>query len=357
MKADSTHGRGWIGVPRMWAVRERNRQVSGASNYKRAAPIFHREDHRIYMLILALDYANSKQRLPSVNDAKHMEELAKQCGVHEVLTLYNTQCTKDAVRRAIRSAGSRCDVNDYFVMYFEGHATALSDPDRQGLHDEALVLVDPNGKASPATLFLEEEFTSLVLENFKPQTRVIVLTDAGHEVAVLDLSQERWKARQIVSISAIEAVRSSGEDCRRGIFVHALLLAIDKLSKVGRDNYSVGMLFNAWLLEDELVFRGLQEIEIQAPSDFSPDAMAWPLVPPAGYQAPLSRCTGPGGILSNASMFGISSALLRHVVQEALNAPVSIEEYLSHVQGLSSFGFKPCRACSAGYSPATCGLQ
>ncbi|OLP80116.1 hypothetical protein AK812_SmicGene39513 [Symbiodinium microadriaticum] len=77
----------------------------------------------------------------------------------------------------------------------------------------------------------------------------------------------------------------------------------------------------------------------------------------AGYQAPLSRCTGPGGILSNASMFGISSALLRHVVQEALNAPVSIEEYLSHVQGLSSFGFKPCRACSAGYSPATCGLQ
>jgi len=238
-------------------------------------------------------------------------------------------------------------------MYFEGHATALSDPDRQGLHDEALVLVDPNGKASPATLFLEEEFTSLVLENFKPQTRVIVLTDAGHEVAVLDLSQERWKARQIVSISAIEAVRSSGEDCRRGIFVHALLLAIDKLSKVGRDNYSVGMLFNAWLLEDELVFRGLQEIEIQAPSDFSPDAMAWPLVPPAGYQAPLSRCTGPGGILSNASMFGISSALLRHVVQEALNAPVSIEEYLSHVQGLSSFGFKPCRACSAGYSPVT----
>ncbi|CAE7199061.1 unnamed protein product [Symbiodinium natans] len=238
------------------------------------------------MLILALDYANSKQRLPSVSDAKHVEELAKQCGVHEVLTLYDSQCTKDAVRRAIRSAGSRCDVNDYFVMYFEGHATVLSDPDRQGLQDEAFVLVDPNGKASPATLFLEEEFTTLVLENFKPQTRVIVMTDAGHEVSVVDLSQERWKARQIVSISAIQATRSrsTGEDTRRGIFVHALLLAIDKLSKVGRDNYSVGMLFNAWLLEDELVFRGLQELEIQSPSDFSPDAMAWPLVPPAPAQ-------------------------------------------------------------------------
>ena len=72
------------------------------------------------------------------------------------------------------------------------------------------------------------------------------------------------------------------------------------------------MLFNAWLLEDELVFRGLQailqhphlcriacvelkeplpfaacrvqELEIQSPSDFSPDAMAWPLVPPAPAQ-------------------------------------------------------------------------
>ncbi|CAL1133491.1 unnamed protein product [Cladocopium goreaui] len=57
------------------AVRERNVQVNGASNYKRAAPIFHSEDHRIHLLILALDYSNSKQRLPSVIDAKHIEDL------------------------------------------------------------------------------------------------------------------------------------------------------------------------------------------------------------------------------------------------------------------------------------------
>ena len=148
----------------------------------------------------------------------------------------------------------------------------------QGLHDEAFVLVDPNGKAdvflpasfltsagilysnsaqaSPATLFLEDEFTTLdprqqvqtegirgacgtatnlqnnpsvshvipaaqVLENFKPQTRVIVMTarcfvfagrtgehkswrllstqrqDAGHEVSVVDLSQERWLTSEL----------------------------------------------------------------------------------------------------------------------------------------------------------------
>ncbi|CAJ1435147.1 unnamed protein product [Effrenium voratum] len=115
------------------ATRERNGQVNGLSNYKRAAPIFHREDHRIYLIILALDYANSPQRLPSVTNAKHIEELAKECGVHDVLTLYNHQCTKDAVRRALKNAGSRCDVNDYFILYFEGHATVLSDPDDQAL--------------------------------------------------------------------------------------------------------------------------------------------------------------------------------------------------------------------------------
>jgi len=342
----------------MSAVRERNQQVNGASNYKRAAPIFHREDHRIHLLILALDYSNSKQRLPSVMDAKHIEDLAKQCGVHEVLTLYNENCTKDAVRKAIKTAGSRCDVNDYFILYYEGHGTVLRDPDFQSAHEEAFVLVDPGGKASPATLFLENDFSNLVLDNFKPETRIILMTDAGHEVPVVDVTREHWAGRHIVHIAAVdlEAGRG-GEDMRRGIFTHALLLAIDKLSRVGRDNYSVGMLFNAWLSEDEQVFKGMQDLEIQTPDLFSPDAMAWPLIPPAGYQAPLSRCTGPAGVLGNASMFGIPSSLLQFVVQEALNAPVSIEEYLHHVQGSARFQFKPCRACSSGYSPATCALQ
>lgn len=340
----------------MSAVRERNVQVNGASNYKRAAPIFHSEDHRIHLLILALDYSNSKQRLPSVIDAKHIEDLAKQCGVHEVLTLYNQQCTKDAVRKAIKTTGSKCGVNDYFILYYEGHGTVLRDPDFQSAHDEAFVLVDPNGKASPATLFLENDFSTLVLDNFKPETRIILLTDPGHEVPVIDVTREYWAGRQIVHVSAVDA-RRSDEDLRRGIFTHALLLAIDKLSRVGRDNYSVGMLFNAWLLEDEQVFRGMQDLEIQTSENFSPDAMAWPLVPPAGYQAPLSRCTGPAGVLSNASMFGIQSSLLQHVVQEALNAPVSIEEYLNYVQGQARFQFKPCRACSSGYAPAPCSLQ
>ena len=41
----------------------------------------------------------------------------------------------------------RCDANDYFILYFEGHGTVLRDPDYEGTHDEAFVLVDPSAKA------------------------------------------------------------------------------------------------------------------------------------------------------------------------------------------------------------------
>eukprot|EP00440_Ansanella_granifera_P050321 gb/GFBE01054539.1/.p1 GENE.gb/GFBE01054539.1/~~gb/GFBE01054539.1/.p1 ORF type:complete len:344 (+),score=66.70 gb/GFBE01054539.1/:1-1032(+) len=340
------------------AVRARNRQVNGQSNYKRAAPIFHQEDHRIHLLIVALDYVTSPQRLQSTTDAKHIEDLARQCGVHSVVTLYNNQCTKDAVRRAIKSAGSACGVNDYFVFYYAGHATVLRDPDQAGGNDEAFVLVDPSGKASPASLLLDEDFSTIILDNFKAETRIIILTDCGHEVPVVNVTSNRWLGRQVCVISGLEELPpEKGEPSKRGIVTHALMLAIDKLSKVGRDNYSVGMLFNALLLEDELVFRCIQDIELQTTPDMTPDAMAWPLIPPAGYQAPLSRCAGPGGVLSNASMFGVSNVLLRLVVQEALNNPVSIEEYLHTVTGASIFQFKACRACTAGYPPASCAVQ
>eukprot|EP00435_Cladocopium_sp_Y103_P029310 s607_g7.t1 len=90
---------------------------------------------------------------------------------------------------------SKCDVDDYFILYYEGHGTVLRDPDFQSAHDEAFVLVDPNGKASPATLFLENDFSTLVLDNFKPETRIILLTDAGHEVPVIDVTREHWRGR------------------------------------------------------------------------------------------------------------------------------------------------------------------
>ena len=43
-------------------------------------------------LLEALDYANSKQRLPSVNDAKHMEELVPSSVKQQALDA-STRCS------------------------------------------------------------------------------------------------------------------------------------------------------------------------------------------------------------------------------------------------------------------------
>ena len=51
-------------------------------------------------------------------------------------------------------------------------------------------------EASQATLLLENDFSSLILDHFKLETRIILLTDASHEVPVVDLTRDRWRGSQ-----------------------------------------------------------------------------------------------------------------------------------------------------------------
>mmetsp|Transcript_52080 Transcript_52080/g.149323 ORF Transcript_52080/g.149323 Transcript_52080/m.149323 type:complete len:271 (+) Transcript_52080:2-814(+) len=270
------------------------------------------------------------------------------------MPLYNEECTRDAVLRAARQMASKCGEEDVFVFYFAGHGTAAEDA---GADSNSFVLVDKNGQVSASTLLSGDELLSEVFQVLPQHTRVLLLTDTAFHDVLLDLNLGSAVDRQVLSITGTQDQGCPEED-RGTIFTHTLLLAIDKLSKVGRDNYSVGMMFNAALHENDLVFSSKQDLTIQSAPGFSPDAMAWPLVPPLGYQAPLSRCAGPGGIRSDSARGVLSAALLPHVRQEALNLPVSIEEYVGLVMGQSLFKYKPCRACNAGLTAANaCALQ
>mmetsp|Transcript_74188 Transcript_74188/g.172066 ORF Transcript_74188/g.172066 Transcript_74188/m.172066 type:complete len:344 (-) Transcript_74188:86-1117(-) len=343
-------------------MKVQNRQVSGQSKYKRAAPIFHQEDHHMHMLIAALDYEGSRRPLSCSTEARSVEELARQCGVQGLKTMYNEQCTKEALLAALRQLGSQCGPDDYFIFYFAGHGTGLGDAggDEVDGEQEAFVCVNRTGQVSPETLLSDDDFCAQVLPSLHMETRILMLTDCLHSEAIVNLSKAAWQGRQAISITGCQDAHYAEDVDRSGIFTHALLLAIDKLSKVGRDNYSVGMLFNATLYEDELVFGSKQDLSIQIPPKFSSDEMAWPLVPPVGYQAPLSRCAAElgndhgGGTLSPA---GVSASVLVHVAPEALNVPVSIEEYVNHVQGGAIFQLKPCRACTAGCATGQCSVQ
>jgi len=273
--------------------------------------------------------------------------------------MYNEECTKEAVLGALRQLASDCGPDDYFIIYFAGHGTDVRDEggDEAGARQEAFVCVNRRGQVSPETLISDREFCAQVLKVLHEEARVLVLTDCHHSGAILDLTKPAWQGRQAISITGSQDARCSEDDSKSGIFTHALLLAIDKLSKVGRDNYSVGMLFNAALHEGDLVFGSKQDMAIQTAPEFSTDAMAWPLVPPIGYQAPLSRCAEPGSLRNSVAGRTISPSVLQHATLDALNVPVSIEEYVSHVQGGALFQLKPCRACNAGCSAGQCVVQ
>jgi len=334
-----------------------NRQVDGSTNYKRAAPIFHRGDHKMHVLIVATDYKHTGRPLSCVAAARGVEELSRQCGVQWLTSLYDDECTPERVLKAVEQTTSKCGPDDVYVLYFAGHGMGAEHTGAEAAGaGESLVLVDRNGQVSSSTLLPGDELAGAVLDGVSPETRVLFIVDTCHSGTPLDLRRGRWEGRQVIALTGTQDPHLVEED-RGSIFTHALLLAADKLSKVGRENYSVGMLFNAALHENELVFSGKQDLTVQPAPRFSVDAMAWPLVPPPGYQAPLSRCSGPEGFRGDAARRAVSMALVPHVRQEALNVPVSIEEYISHVQGQSLFNLKLHRACNAGCSADGCAVQ
>lgn len=336
------------------AVRVTNHQVNGQANFTRAAPMFHYEqDHRMHMLLVAVDYENTGRPLTCTTDARNVEELAKYCRMQTLVALYSEQCIKEDVLAAIRQIGSKCGPDDYFVFYFAGHGTNLADAlgDEGKSQEEAFVFVNRKGQVSSDTLLSDEELCCEIISSLPVEARILIIADCCHSTPIVNLNRTRWEGRHVICITGCQFESVSG-----GILTHSMLLAIDKLSKVGRDNYSVGMLFNAALHEDELVFGSKQDLHIQTSPNFSTCAMAWPLVPPVGYQAPLSRCAAAGSIRSRAAEEWISPELLQYVTPEALNAPVSVEEYISYVQGGGAM-FKPCRACSAGCSSGQCSIQ
>jgi len=309
----------------------------------------------LHVLIVALDYARTNRPVTYTTTARNVEELARQCGVHWLTTLYDEDATRSALSAALKQMTARCGPDDVFVFYFAGHGAVSGDTPDSG---DAFVLVDQNGKVSAKTLVPSDEVARAVLEGCHPDTRVVFLVDTCYNSSILDLGREGWDRRQAVLIAGTLDERCSSEqEDSGGIFSHILLLAIDKLSKVGRENYSAGMLFNAALHENDLVFRSKQDLTIQTPARFLSDAMAWPLVPPAGYQAPLNRCATATGLRSDSAALGVPSVMLQFVRKESLNVPVSVEEYVSQVQGASLFGLKGNRACQAGCSTGDCTVQ
>lgn len=268
-----------------------NEEIPADGIYDRSAPKVSGEGE-IHMLIVALDYKRTQNPLTCSQDGRNMEALARQCGVTDLVSMYDEQCTKEAVLAAIGQVGGRCGEDDYFILYYSGHGTQVNDEDEdedEG-QDEALCLVDGQGQVSRSTLLIDDDLAEILTGAVDEDARILVLTDCCHSGTICDFDKEIWAGRQACSIAGCLDSQTSGDMGKGGIYTHSMLLAIDQLEDAGQEDYSVGMLYNATVENDDKVFNSAQDITIQCPPDFTPHEMAWPLIPDGfNYLAPLTQ--------------------------------------------------------------------
>merc|ERR1712032_434042 len=174
---------------------------------------------------------------------------------------YDEQCTKENVLAAIEEVGRRCGEDDYFVLYYSGHGTQVDDEDgdEDEGKDEALCLVSPDGQISYETLLVDDDFAEHLTDSIDESARIIILTDCCHSGTICDFDKEQWEDRHAVSIAGCLDGQTSGDIGKGGIYTHSMLLAIDQLEDAGEEDYSVGMLYNATLENDDKVFNSKQE--------------------------------------------------------------------------------------------------
>lgn len=274
----------------MGAAKSIHKPVNGAANFDRAAPIISGSG-TVRILICALDYKQTANPLTCTIDAKNFKELASACGVTDVTAMYDEQCQAPLVEQQIRQVGGRCQPDDYFIFYYSGHGTNVADQsgDERDGQDEAFCFVDSNGQISLQSCMIDDDFARIMVESTNPDVRIIILTDCCHSGTIADLSWSDWTGRDALSITGCLDNQTSGDIGKGGIFTHSMLLAIDKLAQSGESDYSVGLLYNATLEEDDAVFNSAQEITMQCASGCSPDRVAWPLIPTRPYSAPLKQ--------------------------------------------------------------------
>mmetsp|Transcript_49155 Transcript_49155/g.114971 ORF Transcript_49155/g.114971 Transcript_49155/m.114971 type:complete len:285 (-) Transcript_49155:91-945(-) len=266
-----------------------NEPVADGENYDR-----NRHVGTVRALMVVNDYAKTPNSLSCTIDGKHMEQLLQACGVTSVYRLYNDDCTKPRMRQAVAQVCRSCGPDDYFMMYYSGHGHYVKDldGDEDDHQDEAFVCVDERGQIKvPNTLYIDDEFEQDMTSNLNPDTRVLLIADCCHSGTIADLEKAEYGKEAILLAGCMD--KQTAGDLKRtqggGIFTHSLLMAVERLARMGETECSVGRVFNETLEVDDTVFMSPQDIAIQCPSGFSPDGMAWPLVPQFPYTAPYVR--------------------------------------------------------------------
>lgn len=243
---------------------------------------------QVHMVICALDYPGTGHELTCTQDGDNMKQLASQCGVNDVVSLYNNEANTPNVSQTIQQVGSRCQPGDYFIFYYSGHGTSVPDTsgDEDDQKDEAFCFVTADGQLDFGAFMTDDDFADVVTSSVDEDVKIIVLADCCHSGTICDFNSRKWSGYRALGISGCEDTQTSGDTGRGGIFTHSLLMAIDELSKDNDSgHFSCSETYNRTLDKDADVFDSAQDISLSYSQGASGGNMAWPLCPPSSYSA------------------------------------------------------------------------
>mmetsp|Transcript_101877 Transcript_101877/g.287439 ORF Transcript_101877/g.287439 Transcript_101877/m.287439 type:complete len:753 (-) Transcript_101877:214-2472(-) len=277
---------------------------------------------RTICLVVGFDYKGYNAQLErplceltSIKDGLRFAGLAKASGAI-VLEYYDDPSLpnsrgfprRDVIVQELKQIGNTLGSNDSFVFFFGGHGMQALEPSADSLEadarDEELCFVEPNGHYTPLK---DDEIARIFLENFKPQTRILCVTDCCQSGTICDLSRAEFNGRPICHLAAspdtedeveLEVDYTYGDG---GAFTSSLLETIEDFVKRGRDAVSIAEvhnaamdLYNSWAIGegyDRMVF------QFERPALFDPNSFVWPLMPPPGWSVStlMDSRQGPGG--------------------------------------------------------------
>jgi len=124
----------------------------------------------------------------------------------------------------------------------------------------------------------------------------LIISDCCHSGTICDFTGPKWAGRHAFSISGCRDSQTSGDTGNGGICTHSLLMAVERMQKKGKQNYTLADVYRELIIVDDSHFNSPQDIQCQSAKGVHAKELVWPLIPKGPYKAPM----GGGGAATTA---------------------------------------------------------